>query len=142
MEAIDWSWARSDRAAVEELEWRMQRAAKNRGMLDYSTLVEGITFNVPAINNGGSFKIDIRNWRDIDRALIGTFLGYISMRSYKESGFLLSAIVVGKSEAQPSYHFFDYVRKLGMLEDMSETSILAFWIREFKAIHRRYAGID
>jgi hypothetical protein len=129
MEAIDWKWPKSDMRTVEER------------MLDYSKLVSGWELQIPAINEGKPFQIDVKNWRDIDRALLGSFLGFISMRSYKKHGFLFSAIVVGKTEAQPSPHFFQYVRDLGILEDSSEDGILTFWGREFRAVFRHYAKL-
>jgi hypothetical protein len=139
MEAVPWKWARADRLAVEELEWRMTRKAREKGFLDYSELVKDVVFTVPSINRGKPYRIDTRAWQDLDRALIGEFLGYISMRSYKAHGFMFSAIVIGKDSNQPSPHFFDWVRKLGMLDDMSESGIISFWAKEFKAVHRHYA---
>jgi len=135
----DWAWPRSDKHALEELEFRIEKAARNKGFLDYSELVKGVTFKIPTINDGGPFEIDVRSWRDIDRAILGQFLGYISMKSYEKHDFMLSAIVIGRNSSEPSHHFYQWVKWLGMLSDTSENGMISFWAKHFKAAHRHYS---
>lgn len=140
MRGVDWTWAKSDVAACEEIEWRLTRKAKDRGFLNYSELVEGIEFRIPTINGGRPYSIDVRNWKDLDRAIVGQFLGYLSMKSFEQHGFMLSAIVIGKDSSEPSHHFYEYVKWLGLLIDSTEASRLTFWAKHFKAAHRHFAS--
>jgi hypothetical protein len=139
MREVKWTWAKSDSAAVYELEWRMTKKAREKAFLNYSELVDGVFFRIPTINGGLPYRIDVRDWKDIDRALVGEFLGFISMRSFEKHGFMFSAIVIGKDSNQPSPHFFDWVKKLGLLEDTSQDGALSYWAKEFKAVFRQHA---
>ena len=85
--AIPWHYADKDPKALSELEGRVARAASKRGLLTYSDLVRDVEFNLPTLKNPKRV-IDTFDWQDLDRAIIGDFLGYMSMKSY-ERAFLL-----------------------------------------------------
>lgn len=138
MEAVKRIWADHDLSAADELEFRIIRKARDRGFLSYSELSHGVQFRLPNLNGGRPYEIDIHSWKDSDRALIGDFLGLISTRSFRDHGFMLSAVVVGKDISQPSPHFFDWMKKLGMLEDLNEDTVLRFWKKQFKAVFDHY----
>src|SRR5687767_6913948 len=91
MGEVKWSWADKDPRALAELEGKIKRAGRKKTPVSYSDLALGVLFKIPTLNNGEPFTIDTHNWSDLDRAFIGEFLGYISMRSYKSYGFMASA---------------------------------------------------
>ena len=75
------------------------------------------------------------DWSGLDRGIVGDFLGYISMRSYIDARFMASALVVGKDTSKPSWHFFDWMKKLDVLTDLSEDSVCRFWADEVSKAH-------
>ena len=52
--------------------------------------------------------------QNLYRAILGEFLGYISMLSYRKAKFMASELAV-KTEFKPSDHFFKWMKDLGML---------------------------
>jgi len=45
--------------------------------------------------------IDVSDWQELDRAIVGDFLGYISMRSYERAKLCSSALAVSKMDGSP-----------------------------------------
>jgi len=132
MRATRWKWADKDRAALGELEFRLIKAARQGVPVAYSELVEGLVFRIPNLNGGKPHKIDTKDWADLDRALVGDFLGLVSSKSYESHGFMLSAMAVEKDTGFPSGHFFKWMKDLGMLTDTSEEGKIRFWKKQFK----------
>jgi hypothetical protein len=97
-----------------------------------------VTFHLPNIRNGEPYTISVYDWTGLDRRIIGEFLGYISMESYEEAGFMASALVVNKLEYQPSDIFFEWMRQLGVLPDLNEDTVLAFWADQVNKGHNWY----
>src|SRR5690348_8690380 len=127
MAKVQWTWADKDLVALAELEARIAKVGRNRGVITYSDLARGVTFRLPNVRNGAPFNINVFEWSGFERGLIGEFLGYISMQSYNRHKFMASALVVGTSECEPSFHFYDWMKKLGVLSDTDEATTLAFW---------------
>lgn len=75
-----------DPAALAELERRVEGAGRKRGLLTYSDLVRGVEFNLANLKEPKRI-IDVSEWTDSDRAIVGDFLGYMSMRSYQRGRF-------------------------------------------------------
>lgn len=76
-----------------------------------------------------------------DRAAVGTLLGDAVRRSIGDSGVMLSAIVVyiDRNDAGPG--FFKFAADLGLLPSTATADDkLAFWSRQVKAVHQRYAS--
>jgi len=80
------------------------------------------------------------NWSGLDRAILGDFLGYISMRSYEEAGFMASALVVSRSEYKPSDLFFEWMKELNVLPNTDKDTILAFWADQVNKGHNWYSA--
>ncbi|NLE58049.1 MAG: hypothetical protein GX616_06800 [Planctomycetes bacterium] len=133
--ATRWHYPEVDPDALARLQQRIAGAGRRQDLITYSDLVRGVTFYLPNVNDGKPFEIDVSEWRDLDRAIIGEFLGYISMLSFREAGFMASALAVEKAEMKPSVHFFRWMRELGALPDTKEETVLAFWLDQVKKAH-------
>src|SRR5688572_4744308 len=96
-------WAPRDTAAQGQLLQRIRASAQQGHTITYSDLVDGIAFNV--FPNQLNYTIRVHSWRDSDRALIRDFLGALSLDSYRQNCFLVSALVVYKETGVPSPSF-------------------------------------
>lgn len=136
LQDINWRWATQDSTAQAEIEHRIIARARKQGLITYSDLVAGIDFDIPSVNGGQPFRIDVHHWSVLDRALLGDFLGYTSSRSYEKAGFMISALVVNQDEYAPSWHFFEWMKQLDILPDTSEQTVLAFWAEQVHKAHQ------
>jgi hypothetical protein len=100
---LTWEYGDKDPVVLEALD-----AGRRRKLITYSELVTGVQFNLPNIR-GGERVIDIGDWADLDRKVIGSFLGYMSLRSYEAASFFLKRLgclkdgrVAGRGVLQPS----------------------------------------
>lgn len=137
---IRWTWATQDSASQSQIERRIVAKARKQGLITYSDAVEGIDFNIPTVNNGQPFRIDVHHFTPLDRAILGDFLGYTSSRSYERAGFMISALVVNKDEYAPSWHFFEWMKQLDILPDTKEQTVLAFWADQVHKAHQWFGG--
>jgi hypothetical protein len=125
-EAMTWRFAPSDRDACRELERRVASAGKRADLITYSALVQGITFRLSAAR-GGLRLIDVNAWEDLDRAIVGDFLGYLSFRSYQQAQFLSSALVVGKKDGTPGRGFYELLKELGLILTANSDKAVYLW---------------
>jgi hypothetical protein len=100
LRAIAWKYAPQDPAACDQLSERIADVGKRRSLITYSDLARGVQFTLPSLKEP-KHSIDVRDWQDLDRAIVGDFLGYLSMKSYDEAGFFTSALVVSKEDGSP-----------------------------------------
>lgn len=70
--------------------------------------------------------------------MVGEFLGYISMRSYCANGFMASALVVNRLEYKPSDLFFEWMKRIEVLPDTNEGTVMKFWIDQVNKAHNWY----
>ena len=138
MRDVNWIWADKDPNALAIMEERIAETGRNLGMITYSDLVKGIDFHLPNVKNGEAYRIPIHDWSGFDRGLIGEFLGYISMRSYCEHGFMASSLVVNRLEYKPSDSFFDWMVRLNVLPNTNEDTVAKFWIEHVNKAHNWY----
>jgi hypothetical protein len=136
--ASEWTWGDKDPVALDELEKRIAREGRKKGLITYSDLVKDVAFRLPNVRNGAPYTIRVYDWSGLDRAIIGSFLGYISSRSYRKAGFMASALVVNSGERKPSRHFFNFMHALDILNNKSEDAVLAFWSDQVEKAHRYY----
>jgi hypothetical protein len=117
MNQINWPYAENDPAALAELKKRIEDTGRRGDLIGYSELVKGITFHLPNVNKGQPFQINIHDWSILDRAILEEFLGYISMLSYRKAKFMASALAISRKSDynRPSKHFFDWMKRLGIL---------------------------
>ncbi len=135
-EESNWEYAPHDLVALDMLKSRIAETGKRFGLISYSDLVMGVDFHYPNINNGHSYRITIYDWTGLDRKIIGDCLGYISMESYKQAGFMASALVISRLESKPSDIFFEWMEYLNVLPDTREDTVLRFWSEQVHYAHQ------
>ena len=138
--AIKWNYADKDPLARAELTRRLAVAARSGGDLPtYSDLVRGVEFRLSNLRDS-VHVIDTADWEDLDRAIVGDFLGYISMESYAEGGFFASALVVSKADGTPSEGFYNLLRELGLIKDSRSTKAMLLWSDHVKMAQEWYSA--
>ena len=73
------------------------------------------------------------DWQELDRAIIGNYLGYISMRSWEQGKFFASALAISKSDGSPGPGFRALLAKLGL--DYSDS----FWMEQVEKAYACYS---
>ena len=96
LEAIEWVYGDHDPVALAELSRRIAAVGRTRqDFLNYSELVDGIAFRLSNVTAGEPYEI--REWTNLDRNIIGSFLGRIVLDSHRRGRFFASALVIGKA---------------------------------------------
>ena len=134
---LSWRYAPQDEAAVSELENRIAAAGKKGGFITYSDLVRGIAFHFSTLRSA-EYTIDVDDWQDLDRAILGDFLGYISMRSYERGKFFASAIVVSKVTYEPSEGFYELLKQLDLIASSKSDKAMYLWSDHVKLAQEWY----
>jgi hypothetical protein len=101
--------------------------------------VHGVTFHLPNVR-GGPRVIDVGDWEDLDRAIVGSFLGYIAMQSYFDAGFFASALVVGKQDGSPSEGFYSLLKELALIKATKSDKALHLWAEHVAKAHQWYVS--
>ena len=133
---MEWLYATGDPKALRALEERIAFAGRKRSLITYSDLVRGVTFDLPNLQQ--SRIIDTSDWHDLDRAVVGSFLGYISMRSYERAKFFASALVVNKTDGSPGDGFYNLLRDLGLIPNKNSPKALDLWAEHVAKAHTWY----
>jgi len=132
-----WTYAEDDANVLAELEVRIAVRGRAHDLITYSDLVEDVAFDLPNLAER-PHVIDTHNWQELDRALIGDFLGYISARSYEKGGFFASALVVDTAERQPGEGFYRLLKQVGLVASTRHDDNMAVWLDQVKKAHRWY----
>lgn len=136
--AINWRFADRDPDALGKLQTGIDQAGKERSLITYSELVRDVEFNLPNVKRS-PFKIDVGNWIDFERTVVGDFLGYISLRSYERHGFFASALVVGKMDGSPGWGFYSLLKDLQLIPRLQSERALDIWAEHVAKAHTWYA---
>lgn len=140
---LRWAYADGDPNAYAEIGRRIAKAGREEnGVLTYSQLVEGITFRLPNVRRGEPFQIDVSDWTQIDRAIVGEFLGKLSTETYERGGFLAGALVVSKLDWKPSEGFNELLREAGLLRGSNTSRATALWIEHMNKAREWYSAND
>jgi hypothetical protein len=134
---IEWRYATGDSQALATLEDRIAAAGRKRSLITYSELVRGVTFNLPNVQKPRT--IDVTDWQELDRAIAGDFLGYISMRSYERAHLFSSALVVSKMDGSPGEGFYNLLKKLGLIPSVQSAKALDIWAEHVAKAHTWFA---
>lgn len=138
LDLVEWEYADKDPDAISELQSRIEAKGRQFGLISYTDLVRGVDFHYPNINQGKPYRINIHGWSGLDRRIVGDCLGFISKESYLAHGFMASALVIARLESKPSDMFFEWMVSLGVLPDLKEETVLAFWVEQVKKAHHWY----
>lgn len=134
---IRWSYAERDPKALDELEARIAARGRLGLMLTYSELVDGVAFDLPNLKESPRY-VDVADWQDLDRSIVGDFLGHISQRSYDKGGFFASAIVVSANDGTPGGGFYELLKDLGLVASKRDDYAIALWVEHVKKAHAWY----
>lgn len=129
-----WRYATGDLSALEELEARMAAAGRKRSLITYSELVKGVPFDLPNLSQSPRL-IDVTDWQDLDRTIVGDYLGCSSMRSYERARFFISALVVSKLDGSPGDGFYTLLRELGLVSTAQSDKALDIWAEHVAKAH-------
>lgn len=135
---IKWSYAPRDLTAAAELRHRIAERGRKGALIRYSDLVAGVTFRLPNVASGAPFQIDVGDWTDLDRALLGDYLGYLSLETYEQHGFMASALVVSKADDTPSDGFWSLMKLLGLVSSPRSDKATFFWLDQVRRAHEWY----
>jgi len=142
MQAVPWLYADKDPRAYAEIKRRVEVAGRQTKMLRYSELANGVEFHLPSIRAGNAYMINTWEWTGLDRRIIGEFLGYLSMESWRDAGFMASALVISGEEYQPSDQFFLWMKELGVLPDTRPEAVMQFWSEQVRLAFAHYRRIS
>jgi hypothetical protein len=135
---IRWSYAPRDPTALAELDRRIADVGRRSDLITYSDLVKGVTFNLPNLREP-RHQIDTADWQELDRAIVGDFLGYLSMESYERAGFFASALAVSKLDRSPSEGFYSLLKELGLITSSKTDKAMYMWTDHVAKAHAWYA---
>lgn len=139
LERIPWRYAEGDRAALGELRRRIEAlGSEPERFLTYTELVDGVEFHLASVRGGVPHRI--ATWDELDRTLIGDFLGRLVVDSYREGGFFISALVVSREERTPGKGFYDLARQVGALKGKDPLAELEFWMKHVKRARAWYSA--
>lgn len=138
MQAVPWTYPDKDPHAYAEIKRRVEAAGRKTKLLRYSELANGVDFHLPQIREGATYMINTWDWTGLDRRIIGEFLGYLSMESWRNAGFMASALVISGQEYQPSDLFFSWMKELGVLPDVKPDTVMRFWSEQVRLAFAHY----
>src|SRR5688572_12566884 len=136
--SISWTYAHHDATARAELDRRIAEVGRRHGLITYSDLVRGVTFYLPNLREP-KHQIDTGDWQELDRAIVGDFLGYLSMESYERAGFFSSALVVSKQNGLPGEGFYNLLRELGLVASSKSDKAMYVWADHVRKGHTWYS---
>lgn len=130
--AKQWRFADKDPTAMAVLKTRIEKYVRGKRVVAYSTLVYKVDFNLPNVNNGAPYQINVNKWTQLGSVIIGEFLSYISLESFidPDRASLWSALVVGVESRKPSDGFFELSRELGLLKATDRATEIRFFEAE------------
>jgi hypothetical protein len=137
MERHPWKHCMEDESVFTEVQRRLAVAGSRRELLYYTDVVDGIGFRLPSLSPSAR-TLDMEN--GMDRGLLGEFLGRASMESYREHGFMASALAVGRATDAPSEEFYKWmVEWKAIIRDTKEAR-LRFWSEQVRLAHDHFGG--
>jgi len=134
-----WPYSDGDPAALREIGRRIAAVGARRDLIHYSKLVAGLELRMTIVGDGVPFELGVPEWSDLDRSILGDFLGRLSLESYQRGGFLASALVTAKGTQEPGEGFWSFVSEMGTFTSTSANRRLMFWSEQVRLAHDWYA---
>ena len=135
-----WPYSEADPNALAEIGRRVADVGRRKGLVHYSKLASGVVIRMAHVNDGEPFELGVPEWSDQDRAILGEFLGRLSLESYERGAFLATALVTSKGTQEPSEGFWNFVEELGLFSSTSPNRRLTFWTQQVQLAHTWYAN--
>jgi hypothetical protein len=135
-----WPYSEADPAALAEIGRRVAEVGRRKALIHYSKLANGLVLRMAHISGGEPFELGVPEWSDQDRAILGDFLGRLSLESYQRGAFLATALVTSKGTQEPSEGFWNFVEEMGLFTSTSPTRRLMFWTQQVQLAHDWYAS--
>ncbi|MCA1839505.1 MAG: hypothetical protein LC723_04135 [Actinobacteria bacterium] len=132
-------YAEGDPDALREFEARIATAGRNRSLITYSELVDGMPLNLSNLKESPR-HIDVSDWQELDRTIVGESLGYAAMRSYELGKFFSSSLVVSKHDGSPGDGFYNLLKDLGLIPNRQSTRALDLWADHVAKAHTWYSS--
>lgn len=131
------AWFIENQDARDKLKERIAEAGRKRKLISYSELVQGIKFECSTISPK-PFEIHSFDWTGPQRRMIGHELARITEQTVEDAGCIITTIVVDKTENSPSKVLFGWLYDVGVLPDLEEGTVLAFWAHQVKLTHEYF----
>ena len=138
--AMRWHYADAAPEVRTEFLRRIRFRARKERTITYADLVEGVEIRLPNVHGGAAFFLGNPEWTDLDRAILGELLGYLSMESYEQGRIFASAVVVSSTTGEPSEGFRTMMRQLGRLKSSSADEAVLLWSDELRKAYEWYAA--
>ena len=142
MNAFVSDYAQYDHAACKILLGRLEAAARQKRLVTYDEFVRGVSFVVPDRNQSMPMvarTVDTTVLKTEDEAMIHDFGRYLAAATYRDSAVFLNALLVrSKTNPYPSAHFFDWLRRIGMLYATDRSAEQDYWLKSVATIHKVY----
>lgn len=142
LSACKWPYADRDPTASAALQAKVADVGRRQQLITYTDLVRGVTFRLPNVDDGAPFELGVPDWREVDRAILGDFLGRLCVDSYREGRCFASALVTSKETSEPSEGFWNLLEALGVFTSTDSNRRLMFWAGEVAKAHAWYAGVS
>ncbi len=137
LERVRWRYADGDQTTLRELRRRIDAIGDApEKFLTYTELVDGLEFRL--VKGGTPHRIGA--WDELDRAIVGDFLGRLVVDSYREGGFFVSALVVSREERTPGKGFYELAREIGALKSKDKLVELEFWMKHVNLAREWYSS--
>ena len=143
LENMKFVYGDGDPTALTELKRRVADAARRRGAnkkLTYSELVDGVEFRLLGVDGGRPYSLGFGGWSELDRAIVGSFLGRMSADSYRTGKFFSSALVVTVDTGEPREGFRRLMREIGAHRSSKRDDFILFWCGEVDKALKWYAS--
>jgi hypothetical protein len=137
--SMNWVYGDGDPAALAELHRRIDARGRRADLIPYQKLLNGVTFQLANVSGGEPFHIDLSEGRELDRAMLGSFLGRMCADTYPTRGYMASALAVSGVERTPGAGFGRLMVEIGAVRNNSN-AIYDFWVAEVTKAHAWYAA--
>jgi hypothetical protein len=99
-----------------------------------------VTFRLANVAGAAPFEIVLGEGRDIDRAILGSFLGRMCADTYPVGGFMASALVVSEATGEPGPGFGRLMAEIGAVRSARPAAVHDYWVRQVALAHEWYAA--
>jgi hypothetical protein len=137
--SMNWVYGDGDPSALAELHRRIADTGRRETLIEYQKLLNGVTFRLANVAGGEPFHIDLSEGRELDRAILGSFLGRMCADTYPTRGFMASALAISGTQRKPGAGFGRLMTEIGAVRNNAK-AIYDFWVAEVTKAHAWYVA--